>query len=309
MQLQHLKTFVRVVDAGGVTRAAEQLALTQPAVSKQLSLLEAQLDAKLLVRQGRKLRLTPAGELFYNYARRIASLVDEAEVAVQQFYQPGQGEVRVGAVSTVGLTALPRVLAHFSAHYPDVRVHVQMGEIQDNVDRLLRGELELALVTVPVAHPQILSVPLYRDAVYLVASPAMADRLPVPVTPEDLSSLDLISYQAPSRFRAYVDGVLEQHGVLPRVLMEFNSHEAIKAMVELGLGLAFMPASVTEPEVAHGRLYTVPVTGLPDLSRVTSLILPTDGHSTPSLVHFLESLYHLYPFDRAELSGWLDPRA
>ena len=305
MQLQHLRTLVRVVDAGGLTRAAEQLGLTQPAVTKQLNQLERELAVKLLRRQGRGVRLTPAGEVLYHYARRLIHLAEQAEDAVHALYEPGHGEVRLGAVSTVGLTALPTVLARFSARYPLVKVRVQMAEIQENVDRLLQGDLELALVTVPVAHPQIVSLPLYPDPVVLVASPETAARLRLPLPPDVVSSLDQISYQAPSRFRSFVDGMLEQHGILPRVIMEFNSHEAIRAMVELGLGVAFMPRSVVRADLEAGRLAVLPVEGLAPMVRVTSLLLPVDGHPTPSLSHMVETLGSLWPIARESLPAWI----
>jgi DNA-binding transcriptional LysR family regulator len=281
------------------------LGLTQPAVTKQLNQLEQELGVKLLRRQGRGVRLTPAGEVLYHYARRINHLVEQAAEAVHALYQPGQGEVRIGAVSTVGLSVLPTVLARFSARYPLVKVRVQILEIQDNVDRLLQGDLELALVTVPVAHPQIVSLPLYADPVVLVASPDTAARLPSPLTADRVSGLDQISYQAPSRFRSFVDGMLEQHGILPRVIMEFNSHEAIKAMVELGLGVAFMPRSVVETDLAAGRLAALTVEGLPPMTRITSLLLPTDGHATPSLQHLVETLLTLYPVPYESLPAWI----
>lgn len=305
MQLQQLAALVRVVDAGGFTRAAEQLGLTQPAVTKQIRQLERELAVPLLKRQRRRVRLTPAGEVLYHYARRIDRLVGEAVQAVASLNAPGHGEVRLGAVSTVGLTALPTVLARFSRQYPDIRVRVQIAEIQENVDHLLAGDLELALVTVPVAHPQIVSVPLYPDPVVLVASPERAARLPHPLPADVLSGLDQISYQAPSRFRQFVDGMLEQHGILPRVIMEFNSHEAVRAMVELGLGVAFMPRSVVAQDVEAGRLTILTVDGLTPMVRVTSLLLLAHGQRTAAMAHFLDTLAELFPLPHEQLPAWV----
>jgi DNA-binding transcriptional LysR family regulator len=307
MQLQHLRTFVRVVDAGGVTRAAEQLALTQPAVTKQLGALERDVGAPLLWRQRRRLRLTPAGELLYAYARRIINLADQAEQAVRTLHQEGHGEVRLGAVSTVGLTVLPRILAHFSGRHPAVRVRVVMGEIHENLERLLRGDLEVAVLTMPVAHPRVASVPLFHDPVRLVAAPQTARKLPKPLSLTDLASLDHISYQTPSRFRAYVDGMLEQHGVLPRVLMEFNSHEAVKSIVALGLGVAWMPESVVADDVAQGRLEVLEVRGMAEMVRITSLAVPTDGHPTPPLTALLETFRDLFGLSWDDFPLWARP--
>ena len=305
MQLQQLRTFTRVVETGSLTRAALQLALTQPAVTKQLLGLERDLDCKLLWRRGRRLHLTPAGELLYGYARRITTLVEQAEDAVANLDRPGHGTVRLGAVSMVSTTVLPRVLAHFGRHYPAVQVHVETGEVQDNVDRVLSHGVDLAVVTVPIMHPRIVSLPLAQDDVVLVAATATAARWPKPLPLARLADLSFVSYQAPSRFRSFVDGMLERQGMLLRVMMEFNTHEGVRSMVRLGLGAAFMPFSVVEEDVRAGALAVIPVVGLAPMSRVTSLILPVEGHANPALTALVESFGRLFPLEVGALPEWL----
>ncbi len=305
MQLQHLRTFTRVVETGSLTRAALQLALTQPAVTKQLSGLEQELDCKLLWRRGRRLHLTPAGELLYGYARRITALADQAVDAVANLDRPGHGTVRLGAVSMVSTTVLPRVLAYFGRHYPAVQVHVETGEVQDNVDRVLSHGVDLAVVTVPVVHPRIVSLPLTEDDVVLVAAPATAARWPKPLPLARLADLSFVSYQTPSRFRSFVDGILEPQGILLRVMMEFNTHEGVRSMVRLGLGAAFMPRSVVEEDVRGGTLAVIPVADLAPMSRVTSLILPVEGHANPALAALLDSFGRLFPLAADALPVWV----
>ena len=308
MQLQHLRSFIKVVDAGGLTRAAEQLAITQPAVTKQVAQLEAELGARLIIRRGRRLTVTPAGEVLYQYARRICTLVDDAVEAVRAVETPGHGQVRVGAVSTLGLTVLPAILARFAAHYPAMRVRVRMGEVDHNINGILNGEIDIALVTMPVTHPALVCLPLFRDPVVLAAAPNLARAWPQPLPLDMVGALDFISYQAPSRFRTFIDSALEQQGVIPRVLMEFNSQEAVRAMVLLGLGVAFMPRSVVDGDIAAGRLVEVRVENLPPLSRVASLLLPADGHPTPGIVAFADLVGSLYNLPDTLWPAWLRSR-
>lgn len=290
MVLTQLKTFVRIVDAGGITRAAEQLGVTQPAVTKQLRALEAELGTDLILRKGRRLVATPTGELLYHYSQRILNLVDQAVEAVQEATQPGQGEIRVGAVSTVAVATLPEMLSRFTRAFAGVRVRVQIGEIQEMLDGVLRGDLALSVVTVPIAHAQVDSIPLFADPVRLVAAPSRARAIAAPLTLAALSDLEFISYQTPSRFRSFVDGVLEQHGVIPRVMMEFNSHEVVKGMVKTGLGVAMVPDSVVREDLQKGNLVALEVPDLPPITRTTSLVVA----KSPNLSHPLVAMVRLF---------------
>ncbi len=308
MILAQLRTFVRIIDTGGITRAAEQVSLTQPAVSKQLRALEATMGAELVVRNGRRIVPTPAGEVLYHYAKRIQQLIDQAHEAVAEVGRPGQGEIHVGAVSTVAVFTLPQVLSTFTAQFPGVRVHVRIGEIQQTLEGVIRGELAVAVVTVPVVHPQIDSVPLFSDPVRLVVAPARMKSLSLPLGLADLANLDFISYQYPSRFRSFVDGVLEQHGVIPKVRMEFNSHEVVKSMVKIGLGVAMVPDSVVRDDIAAGELVALAVRELPTIERTTSLVVAKTPHRTHPLVALMRTFFEHYRVSADAFPEWYRTR-
>ncbi|AUW95004.1 LysR family transcriptional regulator [Sulfobacillus sp. hq2] len=304
MVLSHLKTFVRIVDAGSLTRAAEQLSLTQPAVTKQLAALEEEFQTTLLIRQGRRMRLTATGEVLYHYAKRIQSLAEQAYEAVAEVERPGQGEIDVGAVSTVAVFSLPKVLAIFTRNFPRLRIRVHIGDIQTTLDGIIRQELAVGLVTVPIIHPQVDSIPLFQDTVRLVVNPDRARKLPSQISLEELAHMDFISYQTPSRFRAFMDGMLEQHGIIPHVLMEFNSHDLVKSMVKVGLGVAFVPDSVVAEDLANGTLTAIEVPELPPLARTTSLILSKDPPRTGGLMALLATFFDHYQVEPRLWPGW-----
>lgn len=277
MILQHLITFSRVVETGGFSRAGELVGLSQPAVTRQVAALEAELGAQLLDRSSRQFRLTPAGEVVYERARRLALGVAELREAVGDLVHPDRGRVTIGAVTTVGLGVLPPILTEFARQYPMIRVLVKMGRTSDTVERVLEGEIDMAVVTTPVTHNRLLTLPLTRDPVVLVCSPERRGTLPDPLPVAYLSEVDMIAFQAPSRFRTFVDGVFEQAGVHPNYTMEFDSHEAVKLMVQAGFGIAMLPKSAVQADLDSGRLQQVSVAGLPELARTTSLLVRRDA--------------------------------
>jgi len=274
--LQHLITFCRVVETGGFSRAGELVGLSQPAVTRQVAGLEADLNAHLLDRSSRQFRLTPAGEIVYDRAKRLARGVDELKEAVGDLVNPDRGRVTIGAVTTVGLGLLPPILAEFSRQYPLVRIGVKAGRTADTLERVLEGEIDLAISTTPVSHPRLLSIPLVKDPVVLVCSPERRAGLPDPLPLSQLGQIEMISFQAPSRFRTFVDAMLEQIGVFPNITMQFDSHEAVTLMVEFGFGVALIPLSAVQSDLDRGRLVRVRVEGLPELSRTTSLLIPKE---------------------------------
>jgi DNA-binding transcriptional LysR family regulator len=270
--LQHLITFCRVVETGGFSRAGELVGLSQPAVTRQVAALEADLGTPLLDRTSRQFRLTPAGELVYDQARRMAVGVAELREAVADLVDHQRGRVVIGAVTTVGVGILPPILAEFHQRYPAVRVLVKAGRTADTLERVLKGEIDMAVTPTPVSHPRLESVPLCQDPVVLVCSPQRRKALPDPLPLEELSTVEMISFQAPSRFRTFVDSVLEQHGVYPNITMEFDSHEAVRTMVEMGFGVAMVPQSAVQGDLDAGRLVRLDVPGLGEISRTTSLL-------------------------------------
>jgi len=290
MILQHLITFCRVVETGGFSRAGELVGLSQPAVTRQVAALEADLGAALMDRTSRQFRLTRAGELVYEHARRLTAGVAELREVVDDLVHHDRGRVTIGAVTTVGLGLLPPILTEFSRRYPTARVLVKAGRTAETLERVLHGEIDMAVLPTPVSHPRLNSIPLGKDPVILVCSPERGQKLPSPVPLEDLSQVELISFQAPSRFRTFVDSILEQHGVYPNITMEFDSHEAVKMMVEMGFGVAFVPQSAVQADLDSGRLVRIPVAGLGELARTTSLVLRRDSSMTHLAADHLKQL-------------------
>lgn len=294
MLLQHLITFCRVVEEGSFTRAAQTLNLTQPSVTKQVSALEDHLQVALFTRTGKQVHLTPAGELVYTHARQITHLVQVCENAVQELRSPGSGHITVGCVHTIGLFTLPDLLAEFAREHPLIKINVKTGNNHEAVSMLLHGEVDLGLITTPYVHERLESRPLFEDPLLVVSSPDLARQLPPVLSLVDLAKQPMIGYVRGARFRIATDQMLEEVGVSPNVIMEFDNHEAIKAMVRLGFGIALAPSSAVQKDIASGQLVSLSVPNLPLSSRTTSLLLRKEERRSPAVESFLALLHRRF---------------
>jgi len=290
MLLQHLMTFCRVVEEGSFTKAAHSLNLTQPSVTKQVGALEDHLQISVFTRTGKQVHLTPAGEMIYVHARQITHLVSQCESAVRELRSPGSGHITVGCVHTIGLFTLPDLLAEFAREHPLVKINVKTGNNIETVTMLLHGEVDLGLITTPQVHERLESRPLFEDPLIVVAAAEYANKLPATLSPADLARQPIIGFVRGARFRITTDQLLEQVGIDPNVIMEFDSHEAIKTMVRLGFGIALAPRSAVYKDLEAGDLIAISVPDLPESSRTTSVILRRDERRSPAIAAFLELL-------------------
>src|SRR5262244_2789700 len=167
MDLADLHVFRTVVDAGGITRAAERLHRVQSNVTTRIKLLEQELGVALFLREGRRLQLAPAGKALLGYAERILALAAEATEAVQDG-RP-RGVLRLGAMESTAAVRLPRPLTVFHARYPAVSVELTTGDTASLAPRVLAGALDAALVAEPVSDPRLETLPVYDEELVIVA--------------------------------------------------------------------------------------------------------------------------------------------
>ncbi|MCG0238427.1 MAG: LysR family transcriptional regulator [Firmicutes bacterium] len=284
--LRLLETFCAVVEAGSLNRAAEALHLSQPAVTKQIRALEAELGVTLLVRGRQGVTLTPVGRRIHALARRAVAAAEACRRAAREWQEPGSTGVVVGAGLTLTLFTLPPVIAAFRRQFPGTRVEVRTGTSQETLARLLAYEVDLAFVTSPVSHPEVRTQVLFTDPLVLAAAPPAPAGEIHPVRVRDLQGRTLISFRRGSGLRQYLDQVLEARGVRPEVVMEFDSIEAIKTMVALDLGVALLPWSAVRADAEAGRIVAYPLADWPDAGRQISMIWRRDAYRPPTVRAF-----------------------
>lgn len=252
MDFTALQTFVAVADGGSFSRAADALFLTQPAVSKRISALEEELGARLFDRMGRSVRLTESGEALLVHARRVLAELEASRQAVADLQGQIGGRLRIGTSHHIGLHRLPPVLRSFTGRYPDVQLDLHFMDSEQACFAVERGDLELAVVTLPESPPETVETELiWPDPLSFVAAPDHPLALAGAIGPAALAEHGAI-LPAPTTFtRRIVNEALRPHGTRLSVTLETNYLETIKMMVSVGLGWSALPRSMALPELTE----------------------------------------------------------
>jgi len=285
MNVPMLRAFRISATEGSYAAAGRALGITQAAAAARVHELERKLGVSLLERRGRRLHLTPAGEILADYAVRILDLVGEAEARVRE--TTGQ-RVRVAASTVPGAFVLPRVVGRFGERYPAITVVVETLDSAGVVDRLAAGACDLALTGAPAMRPDMTSTPFLEEQLVLVAPPGHAPTL----TLADLASEPFVARKTGSATQATADEALRTAGLVPtrlRVVARLGSTQAVINAVAAGLGVAFVSPWAAAPDLAAGRLAAVSVTGL-TITRHLYVVQHRDDPLSPEAQAFADFL-------------------
>ena len=299
METKQLRTFLTIIDTESFTRAGRRLGLSQSAISQQIGALERQLGVKLLRRTGTGARPSPAGEILVHYARQVIRKIDEAQRVLADFESNGAGVLRIGAGGAACHYLLPSILKELRGEYPKVDLQVVSGPTQSTVERLLEGELDLGLLTLPVVHTRLRVLPLGRDELVATVAPGHAWSNRKRVQPEDFAEQPLLIYERRSQTFRLIERVLLEVGVFPQVSMEMDHLEAVTAMVRDGLGVAIVPLWTIREEISSGQLLALSI-GKSGLTRTWGLGIVEQDHQPHAMKSFIRLCSERLP---AILSG------
>jgi DNA-binding transcriptional LysR family regulator len=263
MTLHQLRVFLAVARHRSFSRAAEQLRLTQPAVSAQVRELERALDATFFDRVGRTIVLTDAGHELMAYAERICSLVDEARLVLEEMDGLQRGRIALAAVSTAGAYVLPALLGAFRERHPGVSISLEVANRATVQHRLLQNEVDLVVMGRPPEGVPHVAEPFLSDEMVVVAAPShpLVKARDIPVT--RLAREVFISREIGSGTRINADEFFRQQGVALSVGLELGDNSAVKEAVAAGLGIALLSRHALRMELALRRLMILDVSGLP----------------------------------------------
>jgi LysR family transcriptional regulator, low CO2-responsive transcriptional regulator len=265
LTLHQLRTFRAVAEQLSFSAAAVELSISQPSVSYQVKELEAALGLPLLDRLGKRVRLTEAGQVLYEYARRTLALLDEAALAMEQMRGIERGTLRVGATNTVGIYVVPLALGAYKKRHPNLAVSMEIGSREGLQERLKQGAIDLAVLSPPIVDPDLVSTPFMEDELVMVvpAGHPLAGR--TGLTLRDFADESFLMREADSGTRLAVETAARRAGVSLQVGMELGSNGAIKHAVEAGLGVAVLSSHAVELERKGGGLVVVEIEGFPIL--------------------------------------------
>jgi DNA-binding transcriptional LysR family regulator len=282
MDTRQLTAFCAVVERRSFSQAAEQLGVTQPAVSLQIRSLEKRLGLQLLDRSGRRVEPTEAGQRLYRSAQRLlaqeeqllAELVGEADGELT-------GKLEIGASTGPGGTVLPVVLCEFQRRHPEVRVALSVSDTQHVIEQVARRELELGVVGAQRRHRGVTFEPFFHDEVVLAVprDHRFADRT---VTLDELRDVPLVLMQEGAGVRQVIDDELRAAGIRMRdldVRLELGLQESARSAVVAGFGVTFISRSAIEADLAAGTVAIGRVEGL-EPSREIALVRSTGRAET-----------------------------
>ncbi len=236
------------------SRAAEELAISQPGVTFHVKALEREYGTPLFERVGKRLFLTDAGRTLSIYVQRASLMEEEARVALQELKGLQSGLLVVGASATIGIYLLPEVLGEFRSRHPGIKVSLRVGNKRHTVERLLRNELDFGLVAGPIAEPMLVSEPYLDDELVVIVSPSHRfARQPV-VYPGELRRETFLVREPGSGTQELMEERLGQLGIDSADNMQLGSTEAIKQAVTANLGISIASRYSVEAEMTSGRL-------------------------------------------------------
>ena len=259
---RQLKVFNAVARHLSFTRAAEELHLSQPAVSMQVKQLESQLDIPLFEQLGKKIYLTEAGREVHHYSRTIAQQLDELETVLNGLKGIEQGRLRISVATTANYFA-PHLLASFCQRFPGVNVSLDVTNRQTLLNQLNENEVDMVIMGQPPGEIELEAGAFMDNPLVVIAPPdhRLAGMANVPFN--ELEKEVFLVREQGSGTRSAMERFFVQHDIQLKTGMEVSSDEAIKQSVQAGLGLGIMSSHAVEMEVLIGRLVTLDIQEFP----------------------------------------------
>jgi DNA-binding transcriptional LysR family regulator len=288
--IAQIEGFLEIARQRNLSRAAEALHVTQPALTARIRQLEDELETPLFERSHRGMRLTDAGRAFLPHAERAVEALATGRGTVGEHARGTAGRLVIGTAPAVGAYVLPGLLARYVELLADVRLIVRTGHSEEIVEQVDRGELDIGLVR-ELHHPGLTVRMLYSDELLLVAPPRHPFVRAGPIGVERLADATLILFDRTSSYYDLTNAMFRTAGVVPRSTIELDNIEAAKHMVRNGLGVAFLPATAIAGDVARGDLRTVPLVSVaPTRRHIVAVWRSSSDPPAPPLRGFLEVL-------------------
>lgn len=258
MDSANLQAFLAVAQSGSFSRAAEQLHLTQPAISKRIASLEQQLGCQLFDRIGRTITLTEAGRALKPRAEHLLNLLHDTRRALTNLSSRVQGQLNIATSHHIGLHRLPQALRRFSKAYPGVALDIRFLDSEVAHEQVLQGAIELAVVTLPPhSDPPLSSEIIWQDPLAIVVAPEHPLASLSRVSLQQLAEHPAVLPESHTVTHRVVSELFARHGLIPHVSMTTNYMETLKMLVSIGLAWSVLPQTMLDTQVRQ-----LPVKGL-----------------------------------------------
>ena len=259
LSLNQLRAFYYTANSGSITRAADRLFITQPAVSLQIKALETQCGVLLFHRTKKTLQLTESGKRLYQVAIKIFSLVGEAERILSEESEFISDPLRIGSTKTLVRHFLAAYISRFRKAFPKIQIQVDEGSSEEMLKSLLDNRNDLAIVGRLPYHEQLKAVPFIQDELVLLAAPGHPLCSKENVSIEDLKGENLILREKGSGTRRVIDRVFEEKNFFYSAFIETSNVDFLKEMVRTGNGVTMLARMGADRDLASGNLIALPL--------------------------------------------------
>jgi DNA-binding transcriptional LysR family regulator len=289
MQIESLKVFCDLTETESFTKAAQINEVTQSAVSQTISTLERQFKSLLIERSKKNFRLTPEGQVFYEYSKRILQSFDALHSKLQELEGVISGNIRVATIYSIGLHVLPPYLKRFLKEYPSVNVHVEYRRPNQVYEDVLGNVVDMGLVAYPARDAKLEIVPLRKETLVLICHPQNPLAKLQSVKLRALSGHRFVSFEQDIPTRKAVDKIFKEHDITVDHAMEFDNIETVKRAVEIDSGVAIVPQATIHQEVTKQTLAAVQLEG-GEFVRPLAAIYKKNRVLSPAIKEFLKLL-------------------
>lgn len=292
MELRQLNTFVTISKLKSFSKAALELGYAQSSVTSQIQLLEQELNVRLFERLGHNISLTPEGKKLLLTAEQILKLSNDAKNIVCDSDKPS-GTLIIGAVESLCVTKLPKLIKEYRSRYPDVEILIKFGAKEEFLRSLKDNTIDIAFfVDQKIVNNEFITILQTPEPMALLCSPEHAFACRENVYPEDLSGEPLILTEACCGYRVLFNTIMSQFHVKPRSVIETGNVQAIKQLILSGMGITFLPQTAVEEELRQKWLVKLNWMG-PEFLIYTQVLYHKTKWMSAALKAFIELIYDL----------------
>jgi DNA-binding transcriptional LysR family regulator len=289
MQIESLKVFCDLAETESFTKAAQINSVTQSAVSQTISALERQFKSLLIERSKKNFRLTPEGEVLYEYSKRILQGYDALHSKLQELEGVISGNIRVATIYSIGLHVLPPYVKKFLKVFPTVNVHVEYRRANQVTEGVLGNVVDLGMVAYPARDAKLEIVALRREPMVLICHPQHPLAKQSSTRLKALAGQRFIGFEPDIPTRKAMDKVLKEHSISVDYVMQFDNVETVKRAVEIDSGIAIVPEATVRQEIINQSLAAVTLSE-GDFSRPLAVIYKKSRVLSPAMKKFISVL-------------------
>jgi DNA-binding transcriptional LysR family regulator len=294
MDLRQLEIIRAIAETGSFTGAGAKLQVSQSAISRQILLLEEELNEAVFLRVGRRVRITPAGEALLQLSHRVFQDIRDTLSLITDSQKPLLGSLRLVGGMIVALYVFPSLVRELRKQHPQADVKISAVSGEKCVAMLRNGSADLGLLALPVAEPELVTVPAFEEELVLIASESHPLAKKRRIVPHDLRRELFVVFEAGSNSRRVLDEFFAREHIEPRIVMDTENVEIMKAHVRAGNGIAIVPFQSIAGELSGGQYFCARVHGA-DLVRRTGWVYARASRVPRAVQAALEAFDRIKP--------------